>query len=376
MRSKRGFINILIVLLLLAITFTGVWGIEYLRRINAEKKFRQNVDQLTLSAASIQAMGMNGVAILNDGIILSDGVAALVAVSSTVVGIITIIVGVGFEIIKDGLQLSKKILDVGNKIKDLEKKWVEISPVLIYIPYISMYSKKLEELRDTHVLYLPVPLIPTFSEDGSNYSNEEESTLALKLHITWNIDASVKGLLKQVLYYLDDFVKKTEKNNEKRYKKKIERVKNKYCGNVKLCRSGIEGLIGTNSLFFKGLRKLIVSGWNKGFQKLVSGVDKLNLGSSNRLFGVEIPVPAAIEKGFFKVQKVGTLGIWKVGTFTPIKWLRYGGFSEKIPVEVMFSRAMPYSRIIDGGVPIMPDWKAVFVPPDLLNALGIKSEKR
>ena len=382
MRSRRGFINILVVLALLGITFTGVWGVEYLKRINAEKKFRQNVDQLTISAASIQAMSMNGVAILNDGILLTDGIASLVAVTSTVVGIITLITGAGFEIIKDGLELAKKILDIGNKIKDLEKKWVEAAPILTYIPFLMIYSRKIKEFRDTHVLYLPLPLIPSFStSSGSGGSSDESFTL--KLHVKWSVDAAVKALLKQVLYHLDDAFGKAKKKGEKQYVKKVKKVKKKICeGNVVIkgldnlsgdqCEKFIDGLVGKNSAFFEGLKGFIDAGWNKGFQQLLYQVDNLDLGEGEKVLGLEIPVPAALEKGFVKVQKVGTLAVWKVGTFTPIRWLRSGGLSEKIPVEVMFSRAMPYSRIVDGGVPIVPDWKAVFVPPDLLDALGVK----
>ncbi len=375
MRSERGFINILIVLLLLTLTLTGVWGVEYIKRINAEKRFHQNVDRLTLEAGSIQSLGMNGVAIFNDAIILTDGLAAIVAATSTIIGIITILAGVGFEVIKDGLELARRILDVGNKIKEVEKKWVELSPVLTYIPYGLMYTEKFSEFRDTRVIYLPLPLIPSFSFDKSpeEQAKQSGSLLDLKLHVNWSVDSAVKGLLRQAIYYLQKGSESAEKELDRQADKEADRVKKKYCSEnmISGCEELVDKSIGKDSKLMKGVKKAVKKGMAKFFGKLLDWVDDKNLGNDDTIFGMKVPVPAALDKNFFQVQKVGTVAIWEVDTYTPIKWLRRKGLNEKIPIEIAFSRAMPYSDIIEGGIPMVPDWKAVYVPPDLAEALGV-----
>ena len=385
-QRQRGFINLAIAILLLVATLLGVWGVEYIRRINEDKKFKQRVDQLTISAASFQSMTMNGVTLLNDGIIADDTAATVVAVVSVVVGVVTIIAGgAGLEIIKDGLRISKKIIKVGNKVEKLQKRWTSLGPIFTYLPYLLFYSQKLKELKESKMIFLPIPFIPDLST-GEESGSGERSQYDLKIHVSWSLDEAVKGVVKQLIHMADDKIGTIEKKAARRFDNKIDgRIASPFCHKFasalfptakhpyEKCKKWVVGKIGSSSPFYKSVQRLFDANWNSVKGQMLSSVDSLNL-KGEKIFGLKVPVPAAISDNFYRIQKIGTLAIWENRGFAPIKWLTSNNNTINIPVEIQFSRAIPYSDVIDGGVPMVPDWKGIFVPPDLLAALGVKGD--
>ncbi len=381
-RRERGFINVAIALLLFAATLVGVWGVEYIKRVNAEKKFRQNVDQLTISAASFQAMTMNGVTVLNDGIIADDTTAAVVAAGSVIVGIVALIAGgAGLEIIIDGLRASKKIIDVGNKIEELQKHWASLGSIFTYLPYLMFYTRKARELKNQKMIFLPLPFLPDLSTGSGR--RKVTSEYDLKIHVSWSLDKAVKGVLKELLYLADKRVRMAEEKEAGRFDKKVDTMVGKpFCkaGKVlfatskhpyKKCRIWTLKIVGSKSGFYKSVQNAFDNGWKGVKRSILASVDSWDF-SGDRVFGVKIPVPAVIAENFYQIQKIGTLAIWENKGFTPVKWLVSKSDTLNIPLELQFARAMPYSDIIEGGVPVVPDWKGIFIPPDLLNALGVK----
>ena len=378
---ERGFINVLVALSLIVVTFVGLWSMEYIRRIRLEREFQRNVDRLTLEASSYQAAILNSVAITNDVIIGGDLLAGVVASLSTVVGIFTL----QLEVVSGGLQLAKDIIEVIDKIQKIQKSLVEASPFISYIPYASFYSANWKGLNKGKQIFLPYPFIPSFNYGESRGGNSSIlEKFQLKLYLTWNPGKVAKGLLKEVIEVLKREAGAIDKEEKVKLEKESRKIAGRKC--KKICRkkgAGLKSVEGecTKKLgsvtekFSKKLYGVLVKALSKAAEKLYSKIDSWDPGKECKILGMEIPVPAVLEDNFYQKQRIGTLGIWINKEKPPLSWLEYRSKS-KIPVEIGFSRAMPYSSADNGDVPIVPDWKGVFVPPDLIDAIGGSNGKR
>ena len=389
MKKEKGFINIVIVILLISATLMGVWGVEYVKRLNAEKEFKQRVDKLTLSAASFQALTMNGVSVLNDGILFDDATAAVIAITSVVVGVVALVAGgEGLDIMKDGFDISKKVVKIGNKIEKFEKKWVSIAPVLTYIPYLIFYRQQFKEHQKKNMLFLPIPFIPDFADSNSSDSSgggsgsgsggsDSMKKYRLKIDVKWALNKVIAAIVKQLFRMADKKIMEIKEKEAKKYDRYINKKAKEVCKD-KRCKKKIIKRFGSKGLFYKDAEKLFEKGW-KGVKKSIlaginNGMEMYNE-EEEEDSGINIPIPAVLSDNFFKVQRIGTFAIWKNEKFSSVKWLNTPG-EINIPFEIQFARAMPYSDMAEGGLPLKPDWKGVFIPPDLFDALGAKNETK